>query len=130
MAMDAATILAGGPAFESLVVSLMQPDDSVRSPAEAMFEELKKQPDALVGNFLGVLRKSASMENRQFAAIMLRKVGIVYSRIQVEGCYRGADKPCFESRSSPRTIRLSGASAARRSRCAANPIRSSPPPRD
>ena len=75
MAADVATLLSGGPAFEGLVFQLMQSDDAIRSQAEAAFELLKAHADALIGNFLVVLRQSASVEHRQFAAIMLRKVG-------------------------------------------------------
>lgn len=74
MAADVATLLSGGPAFEGLVSQLMQPDDAIRSQAESVFEQLKAHADALIGNFLVVLRQSASVEHRQFATIMLRKV--------------------------------------------------------
>jgi hypothetical protein len=71
---DVAAVLSGGQAFEGLVAQLLQPEDEIRSRAEAVFEQLKQQPDALVGNFLVIMRGSANVEHRQFAAIMLRKV--------------------------------------------------------
>lgn len=72
--MDVASLLSGGANFEGLLTQLMLPDDEVRSGAEAVFEQLKQHPDALISNFLVVMRQSQNVEHRQFAAIMLRKV--------------------------------------------------------
>jgi hypothetical protein len=72
--MDVASLLSGGPNFEGLLTQLMLPDDEVRSGAEAVFEQLKLHPDALISNFLVVMRQSQNVEHRQFAVIMLREV--------------------------------------------------------
>lgn len=68
-------ILAGGPPmFEALVAQLLMADDTARSQAEAVFEQLKGHPDALVTYFVTLMRSSVSEEHRVFSAIMLRKV--------------------------------------------------------
>ena len=61
-------------AFELFLRALMSPEESHRAGAEAAFEQLKNQPDALCGNFLITLKQSAGSDLRQFAAIMLRRV--------------------------------------------------------
>lgn len=66
--------MAEGANFEALIAQLLVAEDDVRAPAEALFETLKQQPDALIGNFLAVMRTSALVEHRQFATIMMRKV--------------------------------------------------------
>lgn len=71
---DVAAVLSGGANFEALVSQLMVADDAPRSQAEALFEQLKLQPDALVSNLVATMRQSGNNEHRQFAAIMLRKV--------------------------------------------------------
>lgn len=68
-------ILAGGPPmFEALVAQLLMADDTARSQAEAVFEQLKGHPDALITYFVTLMRSSVSEEHRVFSAIMLRKV--------------------------------------------------------
>lgn len=72
--MDVSAILSGGPAFEQLVATLLLPDNEVRKQAEAYFDQVKQHPDACAGNLTTVMRTSANVEHRSFAAIMLRKV--------------------------------------------------------
>lgn len=72
--MSAADAISSPVAFELFLGALMSPDESQRSGAEAAFEQLKNQPDALCGNFLIAMKQSASTDRRQFAAIMLRRV--------------------------------------------------------
>jgi hypothetical protein len=72
---DVATLLAGGPAFEGLIGQLLAQDNDARTAAEAVFQTLKEHPDALVGNFLVVVRSAVDLAHRQFAAVMLKRVG-------------------------------------------------------
>jgi len=67
-------VLGGGANFEALVSHLLSGDDSIRKPAEDLFEKSKEQPDALATNLIAVLRQSQLVEHRIFAAVMLRKV--------------------------------------------------------
>ncbi|KAI8476174.1 MAG: armadillo-type protein [Monoraphidium minutum] len=73
-AADAQAVLADPNAFEQLVASLLQADNTARKHGEAVFEEVKKNPDGCVSHLMRCLRQSASEEHRAFSAIMLRKV--------------------------------------------------------
>lgn len=73
-ASDAQVVLANPDAFEGLVGQLLQADNVARKHAEAVFEEIKKNPDGCVSHLLRCLRQSPNEENRAFCAIMLRKV--------------------------------------------------------
>lgn len=73
-AADAAQCLQDPNAFEALVGSLLQADNTARKHAEAVFDEVKKHPDGCVSHLMRCLRQSPSEEHRAFSAIMLRKV--------------------------------------------------------
>lgn len=62
------------PEFESLVQQLLSTDNNIRKNAETLYEQLKKHPDGCLDLLLRCLRQSQQVENRQFCAIMLRKV--------------------------------------------------------
>ncbi len=67
-------VTAGG-GFEALVAQLLLPDNDVRKVAEDLFDRVKgENADFTTGSLVQVLRSSANMEHRSFAAIMLRKV--------------------------------------------------------
>jgi hypothetical protein len=73
-AADAQAVLADPNAFEALVASLLQADNTARKHAEAVFEEVKKHADGCVSHLMRCLRQSPNEEHRAFSAIMLRKV--------------------------------------------------------
>ncbi|KAL6755245.1 armadillo-type protein [Haematococcus lacustris] len=60
--------------FEQLVAHMMLADNESRKQAEAVFEKVKEHPDACAGSLLTVMRSSANIEHRSFAAITLRRV--------------------------------------------------------
>lgn len=62
------------PEFETLVGQLLSPDNVARQQAEGVYEQLKAHPDGVLELLLRCLRTSSKVENRQFCAIMLRKV--------------------------------------------------------
>jgi hypothetical protein len=72
--MSAADAIASPQSFDLFLGALMSQDETQRGGAEAAFEQLKNQPDALCGNFLIAMRQAQSSEKKQFAAIMLRRV--------------------------------------------------------
>lgn len=61
-------------AFENIIKQMLSANNDARHAAEGAFEEAKKNPDALVGSLMQVLRNSAEPESRAFSAVMLRKV--------------------------------------------------------
>jgi hypothetical protein len=63
--------------WEALLQQLMSADDAPRKAAEAAFEAIKGSPDVCAGGLLTVVRTSASLDYRSFAAIMLRRVSHV-----------------------------------------------------
>jgi hypothetical protein len=65
------------PEFENLVGQLLSADNAVRQQAEGTYEQLKAHPDGVLELLLRCLRQSSKVENRQFCAIMLRKVRMV-----------------------------------------------------
>ncbi|KAG1673229.1 hypothetical protein FOA52_013109 [Chlamydomonas sp. UWO 241] len=71
---DVGVLLAGGAPFEGLIAQLLLPDNEGRSSAEAVFQTLKYHPDALVSNFLVVVRSAGDVAHRQFAAVMLKRI--------------------------------------------------------
>jgi hypothetical protein len=60
--------------FEVLVAQLLSADNANRKQAEDVYEQLKAHPDGLLELLLLCLRQSPQVQNRQFCAIMLRKV--------------------------------------------------------
>jgi hypothetical protein len=62
------------PEFEGLVQQLLSADNVSRKHAEDAYEQLKAHPDAVLELLLRCLRQSPEAANRQFCAIMLRKV--------------------------------------------------------
>jgi hypothetical protein len=57
------------------VQQLLAQDNATRQAAEGVYEQLKKHPDGCLDLLLRCLRTSQAVENRQFCAIMMRKVG-------------------------------------------------------
>lgn len=66
------------PEFESLVQQLLSADNASRKQAEDVYEQLKSHPDGVLELLLRCLRTSPHVQNRQFCAIMLRKVGVLF----------------------------------------------------
>lgn len=62
------------PEFEGLVGQLLSADNVARQQAEGVYEQLKAHPDGVLELLLRCLRQSSQTQNRQFCAIMLRKV--------------------------------------------------------
>jgi hypothetical protein len=64
--------------FQQLVIQLLNQEaaNEQRKQAEAIFEQVKQHPDACAANLLAVMRSSPQVEQRSFAAIMLRKARI------------------------------------------------------
>lgn len=62
------------PEFEGLVEQLLSADNASRKQAEDVYEQLKTHPDGVLELLLRCLRQSPHVQNRQFCAIMLRKV--------------------------------------------------------
>lgn len=130
--------MAGNPAeFEQLVASLLSADNDLRKHAEATFDQLKSAPsgDACAGSLLAVMRTSANVEHRSFAAIMLRKVGACRRRVlqqstrlqpawlrthpqNMKTCTYNLNCSIGLRRCSPVTTLPCGASAVRACRCA------------
>jgi hypothetical protein len=73
---DPAITIMQLPEFETLVGQLLSQDNATRKAAEGVYEQLKKHPDGCLDLLLRCLRTSPAVENRQFCAIMLRKVGL------------------------------------------------------
>lgn len=73
-AAEAQAVLANPANFEALVAQLLVADNEARKHAEAVFEQLKTQPNGCIQHLLRCLRQSPNEENRAFCAIMLRKV--------------------------------------------------------
>lgn len=53
---------------------LLSADNASRKQAEDVYEKLKAHPDGILELLLRCLRSSPHVQNRQFCAIMLRKV--------------------------------------------------------
>eukprot|EP00897_Mesotaenium_endlicherianum_P006572 jgi/Mesen1/5943/ME000301S05074 len=73
-AMAAAFLGQGKGTFEPLVEQLMSPSNDVRGQAEAVFNQCKQHPDALVTKLVETLRSSPKAELRGLCAVLLRKV--------------------------------------------------------
>jgi hypothetical protein len=76
------------PAFNSLITQLLSADNEQRKQAEALFEQVKQQPEACAGNLLATLRTAPELEHRSFAAIMMRKVGLSRCSLLAAGSAR------------------------------------------
>lgn len=74
-AADVQAIIGNPQNFELLVQQLLSADNTSRKQAETVYEALKQHPDGCLEQLLRCLRRSESVENRSFCAIMLRKVG-------------------------------------------------------
>ncbi|KAL6751434.1 hypothetical protein V8C86DRAFT_3106789 [Haematococcus lacustris] len=76
--------------FEQLVAHMMLADNESRKQAEAVFEKVKEHPDACAGSLLTVMRSSANIEHRSFAAITLRRVDLQSDTANMADVFYGA----------------------------------------
>jgi hypothetical protein len=67
-------LVQGTSNFDVLVTELMSPNNDSRKAAEAIFQDLKKHPDACLSNLIRGLGSFPSVESRSYCAIILRKV--------------------------------------------------------
>ena len=97
MAVDISALAAGdGAAFEGLLQLLLSAQNEQRSHAEAVYAELKKQPDACASHLVRSLRTNPDLQGRALCAVLLRKVrrGRGGGGAAV-GCRPGAGRPAL-----------------------------------
>lgn len=71
--------LAGPASVEPLLDALTSPDNATRSAAERAYESAcEASPEHLLAALLAVLRTSAAQERRELAAVLVRKVLLVW----------------------------------------------------